>query len=171
MGRRKLGFERIASTAAVRTRGNFGIIPSPYDADFERKIRSKSADKINHVGWFLNQKDNVDSSYFLEVAASEFKVQGLEIDYSLLAWDADLRRSDDDFDYFKFRGTRWNHVNNLQQQKYLKNAYRVLMTRARQGVVIFIPEGVDPEEDSSRSHFYYDDIYKYLRSCGIIELE
>ena len=97
--------------------------------------------------------------------------QGLEIDYSLLAWDADLRRSDDDFDYFKFRGTRWNHVNNLQQQKYLKNAYRVLMTRARQGVVIFIPEGVDPEEDSSRSHFYYDDIYKYLRSCGIIELE
>ena len=45
------------------------------------------------------------------------------------------------------------------------------MTRARQGVVIFIPEGVDPEEDSSRSHFYYDDIYKYLRSCGIIELE
>ena len=127
--------------------------------------------KINHVGWFLNQKDNVDSSYFLEVAASEFKVQGLEIDYSLLAWDADLRRSDDDFDYFKFRGTRWNHVNNLQQQKYLKNAYRVLMTRARQGVVIFIPEGVDPEEDSSRSHFYYDDIYKYLRSCGIIELE
>ena len=127
--------------------------------------------EINHVGWFLNQKDNVDSSYFLEVAASEFKVQGLEIDYSLLAWDADLRRSDDDFDYFKFRGTRWNHVNNLQQQKYLKNAYRVLMTRARQGVVIFIPEGVDPEEDSSRSHFYYDDIYKYLRSCGIIELE
>lgn len=127
--------------------------------------------EINHVGWFLNQKDNVDSSYFLEVAASEFKVQGLEIDYSLLAWDADLRRSDDDFDYFKFRGTRWNHVNNLQQQKYLKNAYRVLMTRARQGVVIFIPEGVDPEADSSRSHFYYDDIYKYLRSCGIIELE
>lgn len=127
--------------------------------------------EINHVGWFLNQKDNVDSSYFLEVAASEFKVQGLEIDYSLLAWDADLRRSDDDFDYFKFRGTRWNHVNNLQQQKYLKNAYCVLMTRARQGVVIFIPEGVDPEEDSSRSHFYYDDIYEYLRSCGIIELE
>ena len=98
-------------------------------------------------------------------------LEGLEIDYSLLAWDADLRRSDDDFDYFKFRGTRWNHVNNLQQQKYLKNAYRVLMTRARQGVVIFIPEGVDPEVDSSRSHFYYDDIYKYLRSCGIIELE
>ena len=122
---------------------------------------------INHVGWFLNEKDNVDSSYFLEVAASEFKVQGLEIDYSILAWDADLRRSGKGFDYFKFRGTRWNHVNNMQQQKYLKNAYRVLMTRARQGMIIFVPSGTDPEDDPTRDSAFYDDIYKYLRSCGI----
>lgn len=125
---------------------------------------------INHVGWFLNEKDNVDSSYFLEVAASEFKVQGLEIDYSILAWDADLRRSGEGFDYFKFRGTRWNNVNNMQQQKYLKNAYRVLMTRARQGMIIFVPSGTDPEDDPTRDSAYYDDIYKYLRSCGIKEL-
>lgn len=125
---------------------------------------------INHVGWFLNEKDNMDSSYFLEVAASEFKVQGLEIDYSILAWDADLRRSGKGFDYFKFRGTRWNHVNNMQQQKYLKNAYRVLMTRARQGMIIFVPSGTDPEDDPTRDSAYYDDIYKYLRSCGIKEL-
>ena len=125
---------------------------------------------INHVGWFLNEKDNVDSSYFLEVAASEFKVQGLEIDYSILAWDADLRRSGEGFDYFKFRGTRWNHVNNMQQQKYLKNAYRVLMTRARQFMIIFVPSGTDPEDDPTRDSAYYDDIYKYLRSCGIKEL-
>lgn len=125
---------------------------------------------INHVRWFLNEKDNVDSSYFLEVAASEFKVQGLEIDYSILAWDADLRRSGEGFDYFKFRGTRWNHVNNMQQQKYLKNAYRVLMTRARQGMIIFVPSGTDPEDDPTRDSAYYDDIYKYLRSCGIKEL-
>ena len=125
---------------------------------------------INHVGWFLNEKDNVDSSYFLEVAASEFKVQGLEIDYSILAWDADLRRSGKGFDYFKFRGTRWNHVNNMQHQKYLKNAYRVLMTRARQGMIIFVPSGTDPEDDPTRDSAYYDDIYKYLRSCGIKEL-
>ncbi len=125
---------------------------------------------INHVGWFLNEKDNVDSSYFLEVAASEFKVQGLEIDYSILAWDADLRRSDKGFDYFKFRGTRWNHVNNMQHQKYLQNAYRVLMTRARQGMIIFVPSGTDPEDDPTRDSAYYDDIYKYLRSCGIKEL-
>lgn len=125
---------------------------------------------INHVGWFLNERDNVDSSYFLEVAASEFKVQGLEIDYSILAWDADLRRSGEGFDYFKFRGTRWNHVNNAQQQRYLKNAYRVLMTRARQGMIIFVPSGTDPEDDPTRNSAYYDDIYKYLRSCGIKEL-
>lgn len=125
---------------------------------------------INHVGWFLNEKDNVNSSYFFEVAASEFKVQGLEIDYSILAWDADLRRSGKGFDYFKFRGTRWNHVNNMQQQKYLKNAYRVLMTRARQGMIIFVPSGTDPEDDPTRDSAFYDDIYKYLRSCGIKEL-
>lgn len=125
---------------------------------------------INHVGWFLNEKDNVDSSYFFEVAASEFKVQGLEIDYSILAWDADLRRSGKGFDYFKFRGTRWNHVNNMHQQKYLKNAYRVLMTRARQGMIIFVPSGTDPEDDPTRDSAFYDDIYKYLRSCGIKEL-
>ena len=125
---------------------------------------------INPVGWFLNEKDDVDSSYFFEVAASEFKVQGLEIDYSILAWDADLRRSGKGFDYFKFRGTRWNHVNNMQQQKYLKNAYRVLMTRARQGMIIFVPSGTDPEDDPTRDSAFYDDIYKYLRSCGIKEL-
>ena len=125
---------------------------------------------INHVGWFLNEKDNVDSSYFFEVAASEFKVQGLEIDYSILAWDADLRRSGKGFDYFKFRGTRWNHVNNMQQQKYLKNAYRVLMTRARQGMIIFVPSGTDPEDDPTRDFCYYDAIYQYLKNCGIAEL-
>lgn len=114
--------------------------------------------------------DYVDSSYFLEVAASEFKVQGLEIDYSILAWDADLRRSGEGFDYFKFRGTRWNHVNNAQQQKYLKNAYRVLMTRARQGMIIFVPSGTDPEDDPTRDFCYYDAIYQYLKNCGIAEL-
>lgn len=125
---------------------------------------------IDHVGWFLNEKDHVNSSYFLEVVASEFKVQGLEVDYSLLAWDADLRRSCDGFDYFKFRGTRWNHINDKQQQKYLKNAYRVLMTRARQGMIIFVPRGTDKEDDPTRDSACYNDICNYLRSCGIKEL-
>lgn len=126
--------------------------------------------EINHVGWFLNGKDNVDSSYYLEVAASEFKVQGLEIDYGLLAWDADLRRSNGDFDFYRFRGTCWNHINIEKRQKYLKNAYRVLLTRARQGMVIYVPQGVPSEDDPTRNYIYYDEIYEYLKKCGIKDL-
>ena len=122
---------------------------------------------INHVGWFLNGKGNVDSSYYLEVAASEFKVQGLEVDYAVLAWDADLRYTADGFDYYKFRGAKWNHVNQKQRQRYLKNAYRVLLTRARQGLIIYIPPGC--EEDPSRNIEYYNRTYDYLKSCGIEE--
>ena len=124
--------------------------------------------EINHVGWLLNEKDNVDSSYYLEVAASEFKVQGLEIDYAVLAWDADLRYTSNRIDYFKFRGTKWNHVNQEQRQHYLKNAYRVLMTRARQGLIIYIPEG--DEEDPSRLTEYYEGTYQYLKHVGIKEI-
>ena len=126
--------------------------------------------EINHVGWFLNGKDNVDSSYYLEVAASEFKVQGLEIDYGLLAWDADLRRSNGDFDFYRFRGKCWNHINIEKRQKYLKNAYRVLLTRARQGMVIYVPQGVPSEDDPTRNYIYYDEIYEYLKKCGIKDL-
>ena len=126
--------------------------------------------KINHVAWFLNGKDNVDSSYYLEVVASEFKVQGLEVDYAILAWDADLRRSNGNFDFFRFRGTSWNHINIEQRQKYLKNAYRVLLTRARQGLIIYVPKGADREEDPTRDKALYDEIFYYLTTCGIREL-
>ena len=124
--------------------------------------------EINHVGWFLNSKDNVDSSYYLEVAASEFKVQGLEIDYGLLAWDADFRYEDGTFGYYRYRGSSWNHINNEQRKRYLKNAYRVLLTRARQGMAIFIPEG--DIEDATRKSEYYDGTYKYLKELGIEEI-
>ena len=123
------------------------------------------------MGWFLNDKEHVDSSFFLEVAASEFKVQGLEIDYGILAWDADLRYVNNEFDFFRFRGSRWTHINVEQRQRYLKNAYRVLLTRARQGLVIFVPEGADPEEDMTRSRLLYDEIFNYFKKCGIVELD
>lgn len=141
----------LASSEGKRLRGEGIWVPS----------------EINHVAWFLNGKDHVDSSYYLEVAASEFKVQGLEIDYALLAWDIDLRYVNDHFDYYKFRGTGWNHVNVDQRKKYMKNAYRVLMTRARQGLIIYVPEGADPSLDPSRNKKYYDSVYDYLRNCGI----
>ncbi|BEU87516.1 hypothetical protein TAMA11512_09800 [Selenomonas sp. TAMA-11512] len=120
------------------------------------------------IAWFLNEPVNADASCFLEVPATEFEVQGLEIDYGLLAWDADLRYCDGGFDYFDCRGARWMHVNKEDGKKYLKNAYRVLLTRARQGLVIYIPEG-DPD-DLTRLSEYYDGTYAYLRSLRIWEI-
>ncbi|MBU9895951.1 DUF2075 domain-containing protein [Holdemanella biformis] len=87
---------------------------------------------------------------------------------TVLAWDADLRYTSNGFDYFKFRGNKWNHVNQEQRQHYLKNAYRVLMTRARQGLIIYIPEG--DEEDPSRLTEYYEGTYQYLKHVGIKEI-
>lgn len=81
---------------------------------------------------------------------------------------ADFRYTEDGFDYFKFRGTKWNHINQKQRQRYLKNAYRVLLTRARQGLIIYVPEGSDA--DPSRKMDYYDRTFQYLKSIGIEEI-
>lgn len=124
--------------------------------------------EMDHVGWFLNEKEHVNSSYYLEVPASEFEIQGLEIDYALLAWDADFRYVHGTFDYYRFRGTQWNHICQEQRKNYLKNAYRVLLTRARQGLVIFVPEG--DADDATRKAEYYDGTYEYLRRIGIAEI-
>ncbi|MEG0108240.1 MAG: DUF2075 domain-containing protein [Lachnospiraceae bacterium] len=152
-----------------KARGNerYGLLASS-EGKRLRGIGIWVPSEINHVGWFLNGKDNVDSSFYLEVAASEFKVQGLEIDYGILAWDADLRYVLNSFDFYRYRGTNWNHINIEQRQKYLKNAYRVLLTRARQGLVIFVPEG--DIEDFSRKPEYYNGIYNYLKFIGIKEI-
>ncbi len=127
---------------------------------------------IDVKNWFLAPSDDLRSSNKLEIVASEFKVQGLEIDWAIVCWDADLRRkgTDNDWDHYSFRGTRWNKRNKLEQKRYLVNSYRVLLTRARQGMVIFVPKGVDPEIDETRNKQYYDGIYEYLLSCGIAEL-
>ena len=128
---------------------------------------------IDVKNWFLAPSEDLRSSNMLEVVASEFKVQGLEIDWAVVCWDADLRRSTNgkDWAYHSFRGTAWNKRNQPEQQRYLLNSYRVLLTRARQGMILFVPKGVDPEEDSTRDHEFYDAIYKYLLSCGIEELK
>ena len=109
----------------------------------------------------------------LEIVASEFKVQGLEIDWALVCWDADLRRnfSGDGWDYYSFRGSRWNKRNKKEQKRYLVNSYRVLLTRARRGMIIFVPRGVEPDEDPTRNKDFYDGIYTYLIECGIRELQ
>lgn len=124
---------------------------------------------IDVKNWFLAPSDDLRSSNMLEIVASEFKIQGLEIDWALVCWDADLRRKakGDGWDYYNFRGSRWNKRHKEEQKRYLVNAYRVLLTRARQGMVIFVPEGVDPEVDPTRDKAYYDGIYNYLRMCGV----
>lgn len=129
--------------------------------------------EIDVKNWFLAPSDDLRSSNMLEIVASEFKVQGHEIDWGIVCWDADLRRTTNGkgWDQYSFRGTRWNKRNKPEQKRYLENSYRVLLTRSRQGMVIFVPYGVSSEEDPSRNREYYDGIYKYLLSCGIEELK
>lgn len=125
--------------------------------------------EIDVKNWFLAPTDDLRSSNMLEVVASEFKVQGLEIDWALVCWDADLRRTQNgkDWEYYSFRGTRWNKRSKEEQKRYLLNSYRVLLTRARQGMVIFVPNGVDGDEDPTRNSAFYDGIYDYLITAGI----
>lgn len=118
--------------------------------------------KISVPNWFLNDKGDVRSCYALEDVVTEFDIQGLEIDYSILAWDADLRFANGIWTYHLFKGSKWNNVKSEENRLYLKNAYRVLMTRARQGMAIFIPEGDDA--DASRKKSFYDGTYDYLKS-------
>jgi DUF2075 family protein len=120
---------------------------------------------MNHVKWFLDGKDDVRSSFYLEDIATEFHVQGLELDWCCVVWDGDLRFSNGSWETFSFKGNKWQNIKSPDRKKYLLNAYRVLLTRARQGMVIVVPEG--NIEDHTRKKEYYDPIYNYLKSIGI----
>lgn len=120
---------------------------------------------IDPVNWFLNEKDDIRSSYFLEDVATEFHVQGLELDWACVTWDGDLRYSTSEWKPFAFKGNKWQTIHNLERKKYLINAYRVLLTRARQGMIIVIPEG--SSEDQTRKSEYYDPTFEYLKAIGI----
>lgn len=115
---------------------------------------------ISVANWFLNGKDDVRSSYYLEDVVTEFDIQGLELDYSIIAWDADFRYDGNEWTYNKFVGNNWQCINSENNKLYLKNAYRVLLTRARQGMAVFIPIGND--NDSSKKCEFYDKTYEYL---------
>lgn len=123
---------------------------------------------IDVANWFLNGKDDVRSSYYLEDVVTEFDVQGLELDYAIVAWDADFRFEGNQWSCHSFRGNRWQNINTDDRKLYLKNAYRVLLTRARQGMVIFVPWGNDT--DLTRKHQYYDNTYNYFRIIGVTEI-
>ncbi|MCQ2545882.1 MAG: DUF2075 domain-containing protein, partial [Clostridia bacterium] len=136
----------------------------------------------NAVHWFLEDKVDTRSSNYLEDAATEIQVQGLELDYTCLLWDADMRYEDGKWHFYRFnRKTEWNEVladseNKQEQMKYMLNAYRVLLTRARAGMIICVPEGNGNKtlsgfwEDSTRLPEYYEGTYQYLKSLGLKEI-
>ena len=122
---------------------------------------------IQPIPWFLNGKDDVRSSYYLEDAATEFKIQGLELDWICMTWDADFRYTNSGWDHWEFKGHKWNRIHKEIRKLYQKNAYRVLLTRARQGMIIVVPEG--DKEDHTRLPEFYNPIYEYLQSIGLEE--
>ena len=124
--------------------------------------------EIDVANWFLNPKYDVRSSYFLEDVATEFDVQGLELDWVCLAWGENFYYQDNQWHYQSFKGCKWQNINKEEDKQFTKNAYRVLLTRARQGMVIWIPEG--SESDNTRQKEFYDGTYQYLKSIGINEL-
>jgi hypothetical protein len=123
---------------------------------------------IDPIHWFLDGKEDIRSSYYLEDAATEFQVQGLEVDWACVVWDGDFRMSPSGWVYKSFTGDKWNNILSPERKKYLKNAYRVLLTRARQGMVIVVPQG--DAEDPTRKDVYYDPVFEYLLNIGLRQL-
>ncbi len=150
----------------ARARGSerYGVIASSR----AQRLKPHAIDvrvKTDPVQWFLNDKNDTRSSYFMEDVATEFQVQGLELDWACVTWDADLRFTGSGWAYHDFRGSKWQNVKNADNRNYLRNAYRVLLTRARQGMVIFVPPG-DPQ-DHTRPPSYYDATFAYLAELGV----
>lgn len=121
--------------------------------------------KIDPAQWFLAPRDDIRSCDALEDVATEFDVQGLELDWAGVCWDANFRCVNGKWSANSFVGTRWQLVRDVARQRYLANTYRVLLTRARQGMVIFVPKG--DVEDHTRRPVFYDETYTYLRACGL----
>jgi hypothetical protein len=124
---------------------------------------------VDPVHWFLGNRDDTRSSDYLEDCATEFQVQGLELDWACVNWDADLRFGGVGWSYHDFRGSKWQNVNDGERRNYLRNAYRVLLTRARQGMVLFVPRG--DEADPTRPPEFYDSTFSYLVKIGLPVLE
>jgi Uncharacterized conserved protein (DUF2075) len=150
----------------ARARGTerFGLVASSK----AQRLKPHAVDirvDVNPVHWFLNEKEDTRSSYYLEDAATEFQVQGLELDWACVTWDGDLRFNGSRWSFHDFRADRWCNIASPDNRRYLRNAYRVLLTRARQGMVIFVPPG-DPS-DPTRSPEFYDSTFNYLTDLGV----
>jgi hypothetical protein len=162
-------FEKAKEWLRGKARGSerFGLLAS------SNAIRLKpegifAKQDIDPAQWFLKGKDDIRASYFLEDVATEFHVQGLELDWTLVCWDLNFRREGARWGCSNFTGTSWKSVNDPNRRRYIANSYRVLLTRARQGVVILVPEG--DVQDATREPAKYTAIFEFLRECGIREL-
>lgn len=138
----------VVSSAAARLKPHAIDVKSPMDP----------------IHWFLDGPEDIRSSFYLEDVATEFHVQGLELDWACVTWDADFRYSSSGWDHRSFTGDRWNYIHKAERKDYQKNAYRVLLTRARQGMVIVVPQG--DSEDPTRSPEFYDPTFEYLQEIG-----
>lgn len=153
-----------------KSRGSerFGILAS----SGAKRLRPYGIDVKNEIAveyWFLNDKDDVRSSYFLEDIATEFDIQGLEIDWACMVWGENFYFDENSWNYQSFKGTKFQNINSLTDRNYLKNSYRVLLTRARQGMIIYIPQG--DARDTTRDKKYYDGTYNYFKNIGIEEIK
>lgn len=155
LNKKTKGTERagiVASSGAIRLR--------PFGLNVKAKIDAPI--------WFLNESEDVRSSSFLEEVATEFDIQGLELDWTCVAWDGDLHHHNGLWNYKKFTGTTWKNNSNMERVQYLINSYRVLLTRARQGMIIYIPYG--NAEDITRPSFMYDGTFDFFKAVGIEEI-
>lgn len=149
-----------------RARGTerYGIVVSSE----AQRLRPHAIDvrvKVDPVHWFLAGKEDTRSSYYLEDVATQFQVQGLELDWTCVVWDGDLRLANDGWSHHSFIGDRWMRIHKTDRRAFLVNAYRVLLTRARQGTVIVVPPG--DENDPTRAAAFYDPVFELLRHVGI----
>ena len=169
VGRYPIGVTRDLARAKLwlkeRARGTerYGIVVSSQ----AQRLKPHAIDvrsPIDPIHWFLDSKQDVRSSFYLEDVATEFHVQGLELDWSCVVWDADFRYTENGWKHSSFVGDSWNKIRKIERQTYLKNAYRVLLTRARQGMVIVVPSG--ESSDATRVPEYYDATFQYLRRVG-----
>ena len=161
---RDLGLAKQWIRAQARGTERFGLVASSK----AQRLKPHAIDirvDVDPVHWFLNAKEDTRSSYYLEDAATEFQVQGLELDWTCVTWDGDLRFTGSGWSFHDFRGDRWCNIANPDNRRYLRNAYRVLLTRARQGMVIFVPPG-DPS-DPTRLPDFYGSTFRFLTELGI----
>lgn len=168
----------------VRGSERTGVLITKESARYKPlSVHVLSSGDENTVHWFLEDKNDIRASNYLEDAATEIQVQGLELDYTCVLWDADMRVENNKWHFYKFNGkNKWNEQlgnteSNQELRKYMLNAYRVLLTRARMGMVICVPKGNSNKthngfpEDSTRLPEFYDGTYEYLKNIGIEEIE